>query len=647
VKQKDFSAWLSSAFTLLAALACFLQLRYYARTQASVLDEGLYLVKGWLFAAGRYVPYQPYGPWMNQMPLSYIIPGWVQEIFGAGLRTGRGFAVALGMLAVLGVWALARRFTGAAMLHAASPRTCLPALAVWAIALNPALLKIYSVQASQGLGACLLIWALVFTLHPESVMRNPANHENGGGEGKPSLPSRLPHASLFFGGVLAGLLPLVRINLLPVLPALVLYAFWAHGRRGGWYTLAGAAAAFLGGHAAFWPGILRNWAPYFPQALTPFLDPFRRPDSVIPLWQPEISPASRLLAFVQGVRYHFVPLLGAAGTLLFWRRARQRAAAYTLLALFGILFLAHALASLAQSYCVFCFTPYLAFFSLTGLVVAAITLPDWDWARPARLVPAAVILLALGVGWSAWDSVGAAWLRQPAVVQIVKTEIPMSGGTIPLWGLLENKFGWDYESIVRGGQLWGRVAISMLIALSGAGLILWGARCMRGRASRGGRAFLSLLFAGLLLSPTAYLGGGYRTYDCGGDVIAAYEAAGAHLNARIPAGADIYWGTGESPIPLLYLPDAELHPAQLNGLYSYKAGGAPDALHRHGLWSRELAQQWAAEADAILVSPGLFREAGSAWLADLLTSGAFTELDAAPPVHPCDANSRILIFVRK
>ncbi len=657
IKTSLFSKYsnrLPHSLTLLAALACFLQLRYYAHTQASVLDEGLYLVKGWLFTTGAYTPFQPYGPWMNQMPLSFLIPGWVQKIFGAGLRTGRGFAVGLGMLTVLGVWVLVVRFARPDRFSkpVRSLENWLPALAICAIALNPAILKMYSVQASQGLGACMLIWALVFTFHPESLMRNPGRQEIGELFLPTFLDSWIPYGFLFLGGLLAGLIPLTRINLLPALPILIAYGFWEHGKRGGAWALAGALIAFVGGHLAFWPGILREWAPYFPQALTPFLDPFRRPESVIPLWQPGISLGSRLLAFWQGVRYHFVAVIGFIGALLFWPRAwptpAYRRAAVTLAALFAILFAAHAAASLAQSYCVFCFTPYLAFFSLTGLVLLALTLPHWDFTRrAARLVPALIIALALGIGYSAFDTVGAALLQQPAVVQIIKTEIPVSGGTIPLWGLLENKFGWDYETIVRGGQLWGRVTLSMVIALLGAGLLLWGARFIQGIASPGGRAFHLLLIAGLVLSPTAYFGGGYRTYDCTGDVIAAYEAAGAALRARIPAGARVYWGTGESPVPLLYLPGIEIYPAQLNGLYSFKAGGEPDALHRHGLWSQALAQQWAHEADVILVGPDVFRDEAQVWLADLLQSGGFEELDPTPPVHPCDAKSRILIFVGK
>ena len=53
---------------------------------SDVLDEGLYFEKGYLFAQGKYEPFEDYGPLTNHMPLSFMIPGWAQNIFGAGLR---------------------------------------------------------------------------------------------------------------------------------------------------------------------------------------------------------------------------------------------------------------------------------------------------------------------------------------------------------------------------------------------------------------------------------------------------------------------------------------------------------------------------------------------------------------------------------
>jgi len=88
---------------LAGAFVFLLQALQSATRQASILDEGLYLVKGFLFTSGRYIPFQADGPWTNQMPLSYLIPGTIQLLFGTGLRTGRIFSVILGVLILLGL----------------------------------------------------------------------------------------------------------------------------------------------------------------------------------------------------------------------------------------------------------------------------------------------------------------------------------------------------------------------------------------------------------------------------------------------------------------------------------------------------------------------------------------------------------------
>jgi len=126
----------------------------YAFAQRAVLDEGAYLYQGYLFATGVYHPFQDYGPYMYNGPISYLILGYIQTWFGAGLRTGRYFALFLGLLMLLGVWVAAKRLGG----------KWGAAVAVWAIALNPAAIKIYSLAETQVLIACMLAWVLVLVL---------------------------------------------------------------------------------------------------------------------------------------------------------------------------------------------------------------------------------------------------------------------------------------------------------------------------------------------------------------------------------------------------------------------------------------------------------------------------------------------------
>ena len=91
------TSWVAEALAIMGGILYAAQSWAYARTQLSILDEGAYLLKGYLFATGKYTPFQEYGPWSNHMPFSFLIPGYAQVIFGPGLRTGRYFAIALGL----------------------------------------------------------------------------------------------------------------------------------------------------------------------------------------------------------------------------------------------------------------------------------------------------------------------------------------------------------------------------------------------------------------------------------------------------------------------------------------------------------------------------------------------------------------------
>ena len=593
----------------------------YAQTQASVLDEGLYLYKGWLFASGRYTPFQDFGPWTNHMPLAFLIPGWVQVIFGAGLQTGRALAVVIGMLSLAGVWILTRRL--------AEPhhRYWWAALAVWIVALNPALIKIYSVMASQGLAAALIIAALVFTL--------------GGAR---------PRWQIMLGAGLAAAVPLTRINLLPVMPLLLVYIYWQHGRRNALWAVAVAALIFVGGHLLFWPNILRMWAPWFPQALTPFLDPWRRPPGVIPGWQPQISFDSRVQSLFQGLRFHFLPFLSIPGTLLFWPRhwgdqVRYRAA-LLLLSLFVLMGSMHAWVSLGQNYCVFCFPAYLSFFSLLGVLLGAIAYPYWRREPRWPIGKVLLLFMALGMGYSAFDVIGVRLVHQPLVRQIMLIDLPRIAGVggLPLWGLIANRFALSYEEVIRLGQIWGRVAVSIAVVGGGMALLLF---ITRRRSRPTHSAWVVSLIVGLVLSPWALLGGGYRTYDCQGNVIAAYQAAGRHMAEVLPPNAQVYWARAASPVPLLYLPDAEIFPQQLNGIYSFRKGGEPAAMAAFGLWNIELAEGWAQEADAILIPESAFDDPDQAWLIAMVESATFDEQAPTLPVHPCNPRTRFHIFLAK
>lgn len=595
-----------------------------AHTQMSVLDEGLYLYKGWLFATGTYEPYQDYGPWTNHMPLSYLIPGWFQQVFGPGLFTGRLLAILCGLLVVGGLWLLARRFGGAWW----------GAAVVWAVALNPAVIKIFSVQASQVLAAAILVWTLVLLL----------------GEDKPIW-------QLALGAALAAVLGLTRFNLIPVLPLSIAYVYWVYGRKTGNAALVAGALVFVLGHLVFWPNILRIWTPWFPDQLTPFLDAFRRPPNEGASWAPDIRASSRFFSFFQGIRFHFMGLMAVLITLLaypargaFPKPMRAKTLVF-LVVMFLLLFTAHAWAALGNNYCVFCFSTYLSFFSLSGLLVLVIAYPYLEFTRPlARYAWWVLFLIVTVAGISAFNTIGEGLIVQGTASSILKTEIPRfnSSGSYPVWGLVENISGKNFEYQVVALQRFMRFSVGSLIGALAMLGVWWIARRFKTTGVVPAQRVINVfLVAALFFSPAAFLGGGYHTYDCSGDVIAAYEAAGTYLDEIVPPGARVYWDTFASPVPLLYLEDIEIYPQQLNGFYSYKYGGDPDALARFGHWNQSLAEQWASEADVILLSPRVYRDPDRAWMGTNLERGDFKQFASADPVHPCDPESRIIVFVRK
>ncbi len=347
------SRCLPSVLGLLGALLYLIQSWVYAHQQSSVLDEGAYLLKGYLFAIGKYWPFQDYGPWTNHMPLSFLFPGWVQVLFGPGLRTGRYLAVILGALMLIGVWILARRLGN----------NWWVVVLMWSLALNIPLIKTYSVMASQGLVACILVWTLVFVLGPGQTL-----------------------GQLLLGTVFAATLLMTRLNLAPVLPLVIAYIYWEHGKKAGsWALLVGVITVTIG-HAAFWPGILKLWAKWLPSGIVPFLNQWQSPPGATPSWDPDTQWRDRFLSFLFGLRTQFFAVVGvivawlASPRKVRWSPTWRYRATVFLSSLFTILFLFHLWASVGLTYCVYCFPAYLSFFSILGILVVLISFPNWQIA---------------------------------------------------------------------------------------------------------------------------------------------------------------------------------------------------------------------------------------------------------------------------
>lgn len=614
--------WLAEALALAGAFVFALQVRTYALTQLSVLDEGAYLVKGYWFLTGQYTPYQDFGPLTNHMPLAFLIPGAVQAWFGPGLGPARAFAALTALIFLLGLFLLVRRLGG----------RWWAAAAVLAVALNPATIKFYSVAVTQGLIAAMLVWTLWFAL---------------GAERKPW--------HLLAASALAALMALTRLNMTPVLFLLLVYIFWQHGRTLGLQASALGLGIWLMGHALYWPGILQMWANYLPEALTPFLNAYRDPARGLESWRTNTSLFGRWTAFLEGLRFNFLPLAATLAAGLLWPRRsawsadwRHKAAIFIAVLLI-IMLAAHGVVTLGGEYCVFCFPLYISFFSALPFILLVLVWPDRssDPSRTRWAALALVLLFALAAHGSlpliSSRFPPANWVRSIALTEVPRIEgLRIQAGTVPLWGLLEGRFGLAYEQSIEGIHV---VLGNLLLLLAGA-LLGWGLLALARRERLWGarpqleRILAVLLLAGLLLSPTAMLGGGYRTYDCGENVIDAYARLGAELDERVPDGSLVFWRGGRSAVPLLYLTDIRTFPTQLNGDYTYRLGGDPGELEAYGLWNEDLMQRWLREADIILVEEDLLRT----WLADALNAANFDESQPTQPLVSCRARTAIAIY---
>ena len=594
----------AETFAFLGGLAYLLQSLLHAHREETNFDEGLYLLKGFLFATGVYEPFQPYGVLTNKPPLAFLIPGYVQVWFGPGLRTGRYLSVFFGVLALVGLWILARRVGN----------RWLAAGAVWAFAVSPVIIGVYSLAITQVLVNCMLTWVLVLAL----------------GEKRPLW-------QLIASGLLAGLLIFTRYNVIAVIPLLGVYLWRQQGWKAALLAMAASALVLLAGAARYWPNILTLFTTALPGRLAPFLDPYRYPDLGEPFWNPSVAWDGRLLAFFQGLRLEFLPVVGSLAAMLLWpKTSRWKDAATFRIALFlsslyVVLLLMHLWASVLNNYCVFCFLAYLAFFHSVGILLLVIFVQAWD-TNPGPLRQVVIVLFTLllfaGLGFSLFEELG-------------NDLITLNGGhlaSVPsLWQVLSG-FGWERKLAKQAAS----TALGLFAGFIFLFLVYVVYRWKRKIVRNFGFALVNaILLFGFLFSWA--LTGNNRPDTCGLDVIAAYEENGAHLAEVIPPGSLVYWDGGLSVVPLLYIPGVEIFPGQLNQDYAFRIGGDPEQLRRAGLWNEALAQQWKNEADFLLIEEARY----NGWKDDLADGERYEELTPVPQPFSCREGSRIRIFRRK
>ena len=606
--------WLPYALALAGGLIYIFHAVLIAHTKTSFLDEGLYLYKGYLFVNGTQTPFADYGVWTNHAILSFLIPGYIQKLFGPGLETGRYFMIFISLFTLVGLGIFARRWGN----------VWWAAGVVWVMALNPAEIKVHTLVLSEGPIAAMLVWIVVLTV----------------GEKRPLW-------QILLGAALTAPLVLTRENMAFVPPILFLYIFWQHGWRAGFLAALCAGILFIGGNAFYFPDNLKFWVTRVPDFLAQFMrawqmpSPVTEPTESIPA--PEQSNLYRMiLYFLLTFRLHFVALVSAVTVWLLWPlrgiypfTERMRVAIF-LSVLLVILYVAHIQAAFFGEFCISCILLYVGYFDVLGLMLLVIAWPFLvkELTVLRRVVVFAVMaLLIIGIGFSSHEDLSAEFAR--AMIERLDQ--------VYLWNALLFRTGLSPLLLFRTSFV---LVVSLFVLVIG-GIGLWMAyRRFNGRQDAGRKigvvALNAFLITGLILSPTGILGGGSDFFRCdGSDIIASYERAGHELSNVIEPGSKIYW-EGRLLSVFLYLPDVQIYPPQMNHVHSFYRGGDSDTLLRFSQWNEDLARQWLQEADYILFQPE-----ERIYLSDeILESGNYVKVMASPKAERCRWQSVINVYQR-
>ena len=607
---------LAAELTALAGLLVYLISAFRdAHTKLSFLDEGLYLYKGWLFVTGQFTPFQDYGVWTNHMPLSFLIPGQIQEWFGVGLRTGRYFSIFLTIVMLIGLWLTVKSVSG----------KWWAAGAVWAYALNPASIKLYTIAISQAIIACMFVWMLFFSL----------------GKAKRTW-------QLVIAGALSGVMILTRENMTPVFPLLVLFILWQHGWRKAVATFLGAAVVLIAGFTAFWPGILQIWANWLPASITPFLDPWRLITDGIP-GQSLIPDKAGFLVerstyLWQVIRLHFAGVFGVVAALLLfpnrqnWQSTWKRQTAIFLAVLFLVLFAFHLYATFGMDYCVSCILLYTSFFDFVGIILLAITISSVKWVYPMwrnLLIWLTIAITTVGIIYSSLEDIIRPLFSRDAAGLINANQNPLSG-LIPT---IQNIFNVRYYPAVRI-TVFTITAIFLLLVLT---LFILFRKKIKFSIilQNSSTALMGFMIFCLLLSPTVILGAGNNFFDCGGDVIRSYEENGNAIAKFIAPGSTVFW-EGRSDAIFLYLPDIKIYPPQLNHVHGFYKEGDEKELLRMGRYNNHSAGKWFAQADYILIE----EEWEKKWQEGTLAGGSFIKVGSDFKLGQCDLAGALKLYQR-
>ncbi len=623
-------------------IIAFLGLIYYSNqgldainySVSSVYDEAGYMTRGFQITSGQYWPYEDYSPFLDHMPLSFIIPGFAQIVFGPGIGTGRYFALAISILGLIGLWFTARAISS----------KWAAALSIWVIALNPAWIESFSLGYSQGLILLISTWALFFTV------------------GKTRKPWQIVVASS-----LAGLAAMTRLNMFPMVFFLIGYFFWQHGKKAGIISLIASFTPIIILHLLFLPGILKLWSIFLPEWILPSPNLFKsvggwnynteisysgwigNPDHII--WD-------IIKAFWAGVQTNLIAIIGVFIAIILWPKRKNWESNYHfrlgffLVSLYLTLFFIHMWTALSGKSCrLVCFKGYLMFFNHIAILFIILALSSWKLTLSKKRYLFLFILLSIGLIIMFFYGIGIPHIIADLAESLINIEIPRMKnlrfipGTIPIWSFVENKFNVDQNQL--------KQSIVTILSIMIPILVIWGILPLIRKVldkikiikiEIAQPIMLSILSLVLLVSPSAQFGGKLNITKCENNVIDSHENVAQRLKSIIPEEAKVYWGI-ESLMLLLYLHEIEIFPSQMMIHYTYIANdidGEIDEMLKFGYWNEELKEKWILEADNIFVEGRFYK---SQWKSRV-ESGELIVYEITAPVEICRGDdSRILVLI--
>ncbi|MFN2143850.1 MAG: ArnT family glycosyltransferase [Anaerolineales bacterium] len=632
--------WLAHALTGIGALWYAVHTWWLSRHLTTmILDESMYVYKGWLFVTGQYAAYQDYGPLTNHMPLAFIIPGIIQRIFGPGMATARAFAFITGLVMLAGLWLAFTRLGG----------KWWGTFIIWVLALSPAWQSVFSQGLTQGLVNAFIAWGVVLLI----------------GEERSNL-------QLFFSGALFSLAVMTRINTLPILGLILLYVFWQHGWRKGLIAAAGGLAVSVIVLAVFWPGVLKFISGWIPEGLLGFVEPYRSPWSQqhvpdgfsywpLSAWLMDTNSQQwdGVRAFAEAINFNLLSFLSVTSTLILWPRRKGWAGTHrqrlsVILVLIWLLMAGmHIWVALSGKSCrFFCLAGYFTFFNFIGLLLLPATFSHWDRQQPVwRGILGMGLLFGLVTGTLYTAGYRTRWLFE-RWYHLMHTEIPRIKDGQILWdqkglllSLFESVFKVKYKFLV---EILPNYLYWVLLVLLVFGLVPLIYRLVMGmkRWSNSLTWFAFVLFIGLgaALGPTVLF-----TYDtaviaCEQDVVASHEQVGGELAELIEPGSLVYHALTSNML-FLYLPEIEIFPPQLNTGFNFVYQSDPsesDQIYRFSYWDEYLDREWLSQADVLLIPNQLADD----WQ-QVMSSPEWQQIGEVGPYESCRPNQTVVYVLER